>query len=415
MAATTTRGQVPLEIKFIDPQKPIKVGREIRFEVVRTDRPSERVPFDQLDFAFAPVLWGVVSAGGEAGTGVVKVVALAKSRDVYDRPKYEMSATYKARGDAALESGNLFALALAAPVVEVKFFVREEDPTIPEEYEPFDPQAQSQPLSSADFKVEPPHAAEVFEEAGRFFARIADPSLVGTLTVTFPNGEEATLRLDVRDAGKRPEELSREGGPGGGEEDEEAAETAPRGAAAAAAPRAASGSDSGERAALRAAASEEEAAADRAGEGWDAGHEDEAPRTPPAPAAPPGRESAPAPRMPSSAPAAALAAPAPAARAAAAAPASATAAPAPATSSGASGRIDPSRVDPSYGLRTAMTQLRREIDSAMSDGLIPIGARAKLLQKVKFFRDAAHGYKGPDKPSVEEFFERTLGSVDLGE
>ena len=77
MPTTSPRPQVPLQIKFIDPIRPVKMGRELRFEVTRTDRPTERVSFDQLDFAFAPVMWGVVGPGAEPGTGVVKVVAVS--------------------------------------------------------------------------------------------------------------------------------------------------------------------------------------------------------------------------------------------------------------------------------------------------------------------------------------------------
>jgi hypothetical protein len=203
---------VPLQIRFIDSIRPVKIGRELRFEVTRTDRPTERVSFDQLDFAFAPVLWGDVGPGTEDGTGVVRVVALAKSRDVYDKPKYEMTATFKARGDTSLEAGNLFAIGLAAPVVEIKFFTREDDPSteaVEQEYEEFDPQAQSTPLKPSDLSVDPAHHAELFEKGGKFYARILDPMRAGRLIVTFPNGEKAEIALDVRLAGKRPEELAR--------------------------------------------------------------------------------------------------------------------------------------------------------------------------------------------------------------
>src|SRR5688572_32290029 len=47
-----------------------------------------------------------------------------------------------------LEAGNLFAVAFGPPVVELRFYMREDDPSTDAiEYERFDPQSQSAPRS----------------------------------------------------------------------------------------------------------------------------------------------------------------------------------------------------------------------------------------------------------------------------
>ncbi len=195
MTAAADRVKVPLRIRFLDPVQPFRLGREIRFEVERADLEGggPPVPIDQLDFGFAPLEWGEVRVGDGPALGVVKVVAVAKPRDVYDRPKYELSATFKARGGLEVETVTRFALAWGAPVVELRFFIMDE-----ERFDPFDPQAQSRPLApAADFEVVPAGSADVFLDGSRFFARIHDPRTVTTVTVRFPNGEKAATRIDL--------------------------------------------------------------------------------------------------------------------------------------------------------------------------------------------------------------------------
>src|SRR5207248_1845220 len=102
------------------------------------------------------LVWGEVRPGAETGLAVVTVVATAKPADIYDRPKYGLSATFKARGDAALETVNRFVLGMAAPVVELRFFIREDDLL-----DGFNPQEQRTPLTVEDFEVTPPGSAEI--------------------------------------------------------------------------------------------------------------------------------------------------------------------------------------------------------------------------------------------------------------
>jgi len=400
MATTSPRAQVPLQIKFIDAIRPVKMGRELRFEVVRTDRPTERVPFDQLDFSFAPVLWGIVGPGAEPGLGVVKVVALAKSRDVYDKPKYEMTATYKARGDTQLETGNLFALAYLPPVVELRFYVREDDPSEDEtHYEEFDPQKQGTPLKSGDIKVDPPHAADIFEQGGRFFARILKPTTTGTIIVTFPNGEKATVILDVRHAGKRPEELARLSEAQDALEDESEAPPSIAGIGGGSpVPPAPKTAPAPVPAPVSVPAPVWSAKQPEPEEAEPSGDDDESEEVD-APAAAP--EIVPSPAL------ATTTAPA------VAAPSSPAAAPAPASASGRAAAPGAAKVDPSFALRREISNVRREVETAREGGLIPTGVRDRLVKKIAFFKKAAEDYKGPDKDAVLAHFESTLGTVEL--
>ncbi|HVY62217.1 MAG TPA: hypothetical protein VHF22_11225 [Planctomycetota bacterium] len=212
IATAAEQVKVPLKIRFLDPVTSLKVGREVRIEVTRADGAGERVPIDHLDFSFSPLVWGEVRPGPETGLAVVRVVATAKPVDIYDRPKYGLTATFKARGDAALEHVNRFVLGMAAPVVELRFFIREDDLL-----EGFNPQEQRTPLTLADFEVAPPGSAEVIVDGDRIAARILWANVVPKLTVKFPNGERAAIDLDLTKAGAKtvvaPEEAPAEPAP----------------------------------------------------------------------------------------------------------------------------------------------------------------------------------------------------------
>lgn len=195
--------KVPLRIRFIDPVQGIKVGKELRFEVLQGEGPdAHRVAIERLDFAFSPLAWGEVRTDDDPFLGVVRVVAVHRPADIYERPHYDVSATLKARGGTSVETVNQFALALSAPVVELKFYIRDEEDG---DLELFHPQEQRRPLDPArDIRATPPYGVEVFEEGRRIFLRILDPARRPEVTVTFPNQEEATLAIDVASAGAPP-------------------------------------------------------------------------------------------------------------------------------------------------------------------------------------------------------------------
>lgn len=194
---------VPLHIRFLDPIQGIKIGKDFRFEVAEADagRGEHKVAIDRLDFSFAPLAWGEVRPGADATTGIVRVVAVHRPADIYDRPKYDMVATVKSHGGAVVETVVRFALAIGLPVVELLFFLKNGD----EEFEPFRPQEQRTSLDARrDFEVEPRDAGEVFVERDRIFFRFLRSDVRPRVTARFPNEETATLEVDLRHAGRGP-------------------------------------------------------------------------------------------------------------------------------------------------------------------------------------------------------------------
>jgi hypothetical protein len=184
----------PLKIRFLDPIREMKIGDQFRFEVAPPEKGARsRIPIEALDFRFTPFAWGDVEVGASPCVGIVRVSALHKPLDVYDRPKYEMFATFKASGGAEVETVTQFAVAVTPPVVELRFFLREAAGLTP-----FSPQEQARALvPERDIRVSPPDAAEVFAERERLFLRVLRPSARPRLTITFPNEEVATLEVDL--------------------------------------------------------------------------------------------------------------------------------------------------------------------------------------------------------------------------
>jgi hypothetical protein len=385
IATSAEQVKVPLEIRFLDPVSSLKVGREVRIEVRRADGTGERVPVDQLDFSFAPLVWGEVRAGADPGQGIVRVIALAKTADIYDRPRYGLTATYKARGDAALEeTGSRFALGMAVPIVDIHFYFRDQD-----EFEPFEPQEQRTPLAAEDFEVSPPGSAEVILEGKRVRARVLRPGAAPRLTVRFPNGERATIELDMTRAGRTGPIAMTPGTDAAGAVAQDVntpaknMNTPPQNV-----------NMHSEAAEFASTATEALAAP---------------PPPPPAwIASPPSRPEAAAP-PPASVPAPVPVPETPPLRASVAAAAPPTPAPAPAPAK----PVGPA-VDPSASLRREVQQVRREVDAAIADGPIPPGKRERLQKKIEAMRAIVQGYRGPDVAALRDFFQRTLGDVALG-
>jgi hypothetical protein len=359
--------KVPLRIRFLDAVQGIKVGKEFRFEVVQEDRGAEqRVAIDRLDFSFAPLAWGEVRPGPGPTTGVVRVIAVHKPVDIYDRPKYDMVATFKAHGGTVVETVTQFALGLGLPVVELAFYIKHGD----EEFESFRPMEQRKTLDPRrDFEITPVGAAEVFADGKRLYLRLLRPEARPRVTVRFPNEETATLEVDLRRAGAGPLFLAPE-------EDPEPLLAPPPPVRISPAP------------AFEMLARPEPTPRPLPAvrEEAPAAPEEEPPPRPPIEAPPPGRADR-------------------SARFAAAEAPDAPPAPIP--------PIPPRpALDPSAGLRAELSRLRLEVERARAAGAFAQEG-PRLAKRAEFLKGAVQSYVGPDVERLREVLTAVLRETGL--
>lgn len=140
-------GGVPLEIQFIDTPGELIIGEKIRFRVLKKGSvgQGQNVEIAQLDFIFQPIMWGQVETTEDPYVGLLRIVELVESPDVYAEPDYAISASLKARSIATILKA-VRQSRMATRRVEVELiFLR----GYPGAYERYDPLAAEQALDVA--------------------------------------------------------------------------------------------------------------------------------------------------------------------------------------------------------------------------------------------------------------------------
>ncbi len=185
---------VPLEIRFLDPIKPVRKGRKVRFRVMQSGSgPSPlAVPVAKVDFNFKPILWAKIEPGEDELTGVIHIIDKINPESVYDRPHYQVQARLAASGGTTVDSDFEVRIHSGPPIIELQFTLVDHD-----EPRPFDPMSENPPLDLAtDVTVSPSESADIFSVGGRIYARILSVEPMPQVSVRFPSGEEVSMYLD---------------------------------------------------------------------------------------------------------------------------------------------------------------------------------------------------------------------------
>lgn len=134
---------VPLNIQFIDPPGDLDVGEKLRFRVVKQGAVGQglNIEIQQLDFLFQPIMWGQVENTDDPFVGLLRVVELIETSDVYAQPDYSISAVLKARGGTILKPRRQSRMSPRRIEVELIFLHG-----YPGNYERYDPLTSEQAL-----------------------------------------------------------------------------------------------------------------------------------------------------------------------------------------------------------------------------------------------------------------------------
>jgi hypothetical protein len=180
-------GNVSLQIQFIDPPGDLDVGEKLRFRVIKEGAAGQglNIEVQQLDFLFNPIMWGQVETTDDPYVGLLRVVELIETNDVYAQPDYAISAVLKARGATVLKPKRQSRMSPRRVEVELIFLHG-----YPGNYEHYDPLTALQ-------KLEPDHAFRLGSETqqiivrdGRMFLQSESlGDLVTRVDCKLPNGE----------------------------------------------------------------------------------------------------------------------------------------------------------------------------------------------------------------------------------
>ncbi|MDQ7780537.1 MAG: hypothetical protein RDV41_12650 [Planctomycetota bacterium] len=183
-----------LQIEFKDTVKPLSVGKEIRFVVVgKIGGDRGNVDISLLEFTFKPEGWGEVKSGPDKTTGIIEVKKLVSAGDIFDETEYVVRAAFKGEGEGAIRDKNRFKIALGLPIIELKFFYSGGG-----NWTEFDERSLARLDVNRSFEVSHPDIIKVIAMEGKFYVKFLKESDVKpSVTVIFPNGDRATLVIDI--------------------------------------------------------------------------------------------------------------------------------------------------------------------------------------------------------------------------
>lgn len=183
-----------LQIEFKDSVKPLSVGKEIRF-VVSSNIGGERVnvEIDKLKFTFEPEGWGEVRPGAEKTTGIIVVKKLVSEGDIFDETEYVVRAAFKGEGEGTIRERNRFRVALGLPIIELKLFYSGGAGWVE-----FDERTRARLDVQKNFEVSHPDIIKIITMEGKFYVQfLKESDIKPSVTVIFPNGDRATLVIDI--------------------------------------------------------------------------------------------------------------------------------------------------------------------------------------------------------------------------
>lgn len=187
--------QTMLEVKFLDDVKPLTVGKDIRFEVVATlgGGKTSKMNIDQLEFTQTPEGWASITTGGDPTEGVITVKKLTSGGGIFDETEYTIRAAIKGEGSGKIKSKSRFRLETGLCLIPLNLFYSWDGAT----WKSFDSSTLSQLDAKKNFASSDKESLEVVRLDGVFYAKwLKEATSPVDVTVTFPNGEKASLTLE---------------------------------------------------------------------------------------------------------------------------------------------------------------------------------------------------------------------------
>lgn len=183
-----------LEIEFLDGRPTMEVGQRTRVRVLQQDAGGRKHPMrlEQVAFSFAPVTWGKVTRTGDPAVGQLEVTEVVEPDDLLLAPVYRIEASLTNFSEQTIQPERRVRILATAVEVELEFEVG-----FGEKWRRFDTQQLKRPIDWSLARTDDPARAKVVVREGRPFLRLASlQDLPAQVSITFPNGETASLRLE---------------------------------------------------------------------------------------------------------------------------------------------------------------------------------------------------------------------------
>ncbi|MEK7469319.1 MAG: hypothetical protein AAB074_18250 [Planctomycetota bacterium] len=193
--STAASAQTRLEVKFLDEVKPLSVGKDIRFEVVADlgGGKSSKMNIDQLEFSQQPEGWASIMPTDDPTVGVITVKKLTSGGGIFDESEYTVRAAIKGEGSGKIRSKSRFRLETGLCLVPLNMFYSWDGAN----WKSFDASTLAQLDAKKNFASSDKSALEVVKLDGVFYAKwLTEATSPVDVTVTFPNGEKASLTLE---------------------------------------------------------------------------------------------------------------------------------------------------------------------------------------------------------------------------
>lgn len=191
-----------LEIEFLDGRPVMEVGQRTRLRVLQQDAAGRKNPMrlEQVAFTFSPVTWGRVERTNDPAIGLLEVVEVVEPDDLLLAPVYRIEASLTNYSEQTIQPERRVRLIATAVEVELGFEVGFAD-----KWKRFETQQLKRPIDWSKARTDDPARAEVVVREGRPFLRLRGlGDLPAQVSITFPNGEVAKLRLEGKLAAWEP-------------------------------------------------------------------------------------------------------------------------------------------------------------------------------------------------------------------
>ncbi|KAF0244603.1 MAG: hypothetical protein FD180_2365 [Planctomycetota bacterium] len=201
--SATASAQTRLEVRFLDDVKPLSVGKDIRFEVIADlgGGKTSKMAIDQLEFSQQPEGWASIMPSDDPAVGVITVRKISGG-GVFDEAEYTIRAAIKGEGSGKIRSKSRFRMETGLPLVPLNMFYSWDGAN----WKTFDAATLSQLDARKNFTTSNKSALEVVKLDGVFYAKwLSEAKNPVDVTVTFPNGEKASLTLEFQGTKKAAE------------------------------------------------------------------------------------------------------------------------------------------------------------------------------------------------------------------
>ena len=185
-----------LEIEFLDGRPVMEVGQRTRLRVLQQDAAGRKnaMRLEQVAFSFSPVTWGRVERTNDPAIGLLEVVEVVEPDDLLLAPVYRIEASLTNYSEQTIQPERRVRLIATAVEVELGFEVGFGD-----KWRRFETQQLKRPIDWSRARTDDSARSELVVREGRPYLRLRSlEDLPAQVTISFPNGEAATLRLEGR-------------------------------------------------------------------------------------------------------------------------------------------------------------------------------------------------------------------------